>query len=148
MFEHVNFHPTHPQAIAMKRTPVVRSDEEWRKLLTPEQYRILRQAGTERPYSGQYWNSIEPGIYVCNGCGTKLFTADAQFVAHCGWPSFDREAEEGIVRRVVDRAHGMIRIEVRCSVCDSHLGHVFDDGPTSTGERYCINSVAILRQAT
>lgn len=107
---------------------------------------VTQEAGTERPFTGRYWNRSPQGEYRCVCCDAVLFTSDAKFISHCGWPAFDREAFGGRVRRIVDRSHGMVRTEVRCAACDAHLGHVFDDGPTETGERYCINSVAIVHQ--
>jgi peptide-methionine (R)-S-oxide reductase len=130
----------------MQTKKVVRTDKEWREILSAEQYRILRESGTERAFTGEYWNKTLAGEYRCAGCGTTLFTSSAKFISHCGWPAFDRDVGEGVVERITDRSHGMIRVEVRCGVCDSHLGHVFSDGPTETGERYCINSVAILHE--
>jgi len=128
---------------AKPTTPIKRTDEEWRARLTPEQYRVARQAGTERPFSGQYWNAFDPGTYACICCGAELFKSDAKFDAHCGWPSFDRPAADAAIGERRDLSHGMIRVEVVCNACDAHLGHVFTDGPTETGLRYCINSVAI-----
>ncbi|GAB4452689.1 MAG: peptide-methionine (R)-S-oxide reductase MsrB [Armatimonadaceae bacterium] len=121
---------------------VVKTEEQWRQELTQEQYRILRQAGTERPFTGKYWNFSEDGTYTCAGCGQILFTADEKFDSHCGWPSFDR-VRPGAVELRQDLSHGMRRTEVLCSRCDGHLGHVFDDGPTETGTRYCINSASL-----
>jgi methionine-R-sulfoxide reductase len=123
--------------------PVTKSDAEWRAELTPEQYRVLRQAGTERPFTGQFWNHHEDGAYTCAACGTELFRSDAKFDSGCGWPSFFEEAGQGNVERRDDFSHGMHRIEVLCRTCGGHLGHVFPDGPNPTGERYCINSAAL-----
>lgn len=122
---------------------VVKTEEEWRRALTPEQYRVARQKGTERPFSGEYNASREPGTYLCAACGAELFTSDAKFDSHCGWPSFYEPKEGDNVRTEVDTSHGMIRIEVLCATCDAHLGHVFEDGPHPTGLRYCINSVIL-----
>jgi peptide-methionine (R)-S-oxide reductase len=119
-----------------------KSDSEWRATLTPEQYHVLREHGTERPGSSPLNAENREGEYVCAGCGRKLFDSDAKFDAHCGWPSFDR-AVEGAVDTVVDRSHGMVRTEVLCAACGGHLGHVFPDGPTQTGLRYCMNGVAL-----
>lgn len=119
------------------------SEEEWRNRLSPEAYYVLRQKGTERPFSGAYNSFFEKGSYHCTGCGQKLFESDTKFDAHCGWPSFD-QAIKGSVEYLEDRSHGMIRTEVICAKCKGHLGHVFNDGPSeTTGLRYCMNSVAL-----
>jgi methionine-R-sulfoxide reductase len=122
---------------------IEKSEAEWRAELTPEQYRVLRQAGTERPFTGAYWNHHENGAYTCAGCGTELFRSDAKFDSGCGWPSFFEAADESKVERRVDNSFGMRRVEVLCRACGGHLGHVFEDGPLPTGERYCINSASI-----
>lgn len=127
----------------MTRERVVRSDEEWREILTPEQFRVLRRAGTEPAFSGALTDTAEPGRYLCAGCGSLLFTAETKFHSGCGWPSFFAPVDREAVTLHRDVSFGMERTEVRCAVCDGHLGHVFPDGPPPTGERYCINSVSL-----
>lgn len=123
---------------------VERSEEEWRKQLTPEQFQVLRQAGTERAFTGQFDKHYEAGEYTCAGCGAKLFASDAKYNSGCGWPAFTRPAEGEAVTEHRDTSHGMLRTEVVCSRCDGHLGHVFPDGPPDQGGlRYCINSAAL-----
>ena len=128
---------------AMSERTVQKSDEEWRGVLTPDQYRVLRQAGTERPFTGEYWNHTAAGQYTCAGCGAVLFESGTKFDAGCGWPSYWEPINSDVVERVVDDTLGMVRVEVRCRNCGTHLGHVFEDGPLPTGERFCINSAAI-----
>lgn len=119
------------------------TEEEWRVRLSPEEFRVLRQAGTEAPWSGEYVSTKTPGMYRCRACNAQLFSSDAKFDSHCGWPSFDK-ALPGAVRYLEDRSHGMVRTEVRCANCDSHLGHVFKgEGFTPTNTRYCINSISL-----
>ncbi len=126
-----------------KTYPVQKTDAEWRAQLDQEQYAVARHAATERAFTGKYWDHFEDGAYKCIGCGTPLFEADTKFDAGCGWPSYFAPVNAEVIERVVDHAHGMVRIEVRCNQCGSHLGHVFPDGPEPTGERFCINSAAI-----
>ena len=120
-----------------------RSDEEWRKKLTPEQYRITREKGTERAFTGEYHASKAPGTYMCVCCGAELFASSAKFDSRTGWPSFT-EPVGGNVKTADDSSHGMRRTEVMCAECDAHLGHVFPDGPGPKGERYCINSASLV----
>nr|WP_281752759.1 peptide-methionine (R)-S-oxide reductase MsrB [Neptunitalea chrysea] len=125
-----------------KKYAVEKTEAEWKAKLTPEEYRILRNKGTEYPHTGKYNLYFEDGAYTCKGCGTKLFDSTNKFESHCGWPSFDN-AIEGTVEYIQDTSHGMIRTEIVCAKCGGHLGHVFDDGPTETGKRYCVNSASI-----
>jgi peptide-methionine (R)-S-oxide reductase len=125
----------------MTNTPA-KSDAEWRKELTPEQYQVLRQKGTEPAFCGTFWNHHEKGVYVCAACGEELFRSDDKFDSGTGWPSYNTPLE-GATTNIVDRTHGMVRTEVMCAHCGGHLGHVFDDGPPPTGLRYCINSVSL-----
>jgi len=127
---------------------VAKSDDEWRHELTPEQYSVLRQAGTERAFSGEYWDCHDDGVYRCAACGAELFDAATKFESGTGWPSFYEPKVADAVVLVSDRAHGMVRTEVRCRRCGSHLGHVFDDGPQPTGLRFCMNSAALDLQPT
>jgi len=126
-----------------KPREISKTDAEWRAQLDAMQYQVARQAGTERAFTGKYWDHWEPGRYHCIGCDTPLFAADTKFDAGCGWPSYSEPINATVIERIVDRSHGMVRIEVRCDRCGSHLGHVFNDGPAPTGERFCINSASI-----
>lgn len=119
------------------------TEAQWRQKLTPEQFEVLREKGTERAFTGKYWNTKTPGVYSCAGCGAVLFTSGDKFDSGCGWPSFDKLAAAGVVKEHRDTSHGMVRTEVTCARCGGHLGHLFDDGPTATGMRYCINSASI-----
>ncbi len=126
-----------------KSYPVEKTDAQWRAELDANQYRVARQAGTEPAFSGQYWDHWQDGRYRCVGCGTPLFESRTKFDAGCGWPSYWEPVNSEVIERIVDKSHGMVRVEVRCNRCGSHLGHVFPDGPQPTGERFCINSAAI-----
>lgn len=120
-----------------------KTDKEWLQELNEEEFKVLRQKGTERPFTGKYNLHFEDGIYTCRACGNPLFKSDSKFESGCGWPSFDNQLNPEAVTTVRDTSHGMIRTEILCGKCGSHLGHVFDDGPTESGLRYCVNSVSL-----
>lgn len=129
--------------MATDDTTLPGTEDEWRVRLSPEEFRVLRQAGTEAPWTGEYVDTTATGVYRCRGCGTELFTSDTKFDSHCGWPSFD-QAIPGTIRYIEDRSHGTVRTEVRCARCDSHLGHRFDgEGYTPKNARYCVNSASL-----
>jgi peptide-methionine (R)-S-oxide reductase len=127
----------------MEDKKVIRSEEEWKKILTPQQYQVLREKGTDAPHTGKYTLHKETGMYICAACGNELFSSDMKFDSHCGWPSFDREIAGGKITTKTDTSYGMVRTEILCGKCGSHLGHLFDDGPTDTGMRYCVNSTSL-----
>jgi peptide-methionine (R)-S-oxide reductase len=133
----------HSQKKEVVKPAVAKTEAEWKKQLTPQQYEVLREKGTERPFTGEYWNHFEKGNYVCAGCNAILFASETKFDSDCGWPSFDK-AIEGSVKYNEDYSFGMARTEVVCAKCEGHLGHVFDDGPKeTTGKRFCTNSASI-----
>lgn len=127
----------------MSNYPIQKTDAEWREQLEPLEYEVTRHAATERAFTGRYWDHWHSGDYHCVGCGALLFQSETKFDAGCGWPSYSEAADAELVERVRDLSHGMVRVEVRCKRCGSHLGHVFPDGPEPTGERFCINSAAL-----
>lgn len=127
----------------LAKNKIEKSDEEWKKILTPEQYHVLRQKGTEQPFSGDLYYNKEKGLYTCAACGQEIFSSDAKFESGTGWPSFSDVISSDKVRLQEDNSHFMHRIEIVCSRCGSHLGHVFEDGPATTGKRYCINAISL-----
>jgi peptide-methionine (R)-S-oxide reductase len=124
---------------------IQKSEQEWRTQLTPEQFRVTRQHGTERPFSGEYCESYDPGVYGCVCCGTSLFDSTEKFESGTGWPSFTQPLNDNSIKYIMDSSFGMVRIETLCNVCDAHLGHVFPDGPKPSGLRYCMNSVSLTK---
>jgi peptide-methionine (R)-S-oxide reductase len=122
---------------------ITRTDEEWKQLLSPEEFNIIRKKGTERAFSGEYCEAHEPGLYACRACGTHLFDSSLKFESGTGWPSFTQPVSDNVVSYHADNAYGMVRVEVCCNVCGGHLGHIFPDGPAPSGLRYCVNSASI-----
>ena len=121
----------------------MKDNEFWRDKLTPEEFNVCREKGTERPFTGEYWDTTEEGVYNCRCCGEPLFLSDTKFDAGCGWPSFFQPADAEVILEERDTSHGMVRTEVMCKKCGSHIGHVFEDGPNPTGLRYCVNSLSV-----
>jgi peptide-methionine (R)-S-oxide reductase len=134
---------TQPEASSQSKAPIQKSDDEWRTQLTPAQFRVMRQHGTEAAFTGQYDDFYKNGVYTCAGCGYPLFTSEAKFHSGSGWPSFYEPLSDVAVEENKDTSWGMVRTEVHCKACHSHLGHVFEDGPKPTGLRYCMNSVCL-----
>ena len=128
---------------ASDQFPLEKTEQQWKEQLTPQEYFVIREKGTERPFTGEYNMHFEEGTYTCRACDAQLFTSDSKFDSHCGWPSFDQGISNGAIVEKLDKTHGMIRTEIMCANCGGHLGHVFNDGPTATGLRYCVNSLSI-----
>ncbi|MEF1288985.1 peptide-methionine (R)-S-oxide reductase MsrB [Vibrio sp. M260118] len=126
------------------RGKVVKPDEHWREVLSEEEYRVCRQQGTEAPFSGKLLHNKQTGVYSCTCCNAPLFSSESKYDSGCGWSSFDAPISGGAIRYLEDLSHGMVRTEIRCAACDSHLGHIFPDGPKTTGERFCVNSVSLI----
>lgn len=127
-----------------EREKLMKPDEYWRERLSDEEFRVCRKQGTEAPFSGKLLHNRETGIYACTCCNTPLFSSSNKYDSGCGWPSFDAPINNAVIRYLEDQSHGMVRTEIRCAACDSHLGHVFPDGPKTTGERFCVNSVSLI----
>ena len=122
---------------------VQKTEQEWKSILNPEQFAVLREKGTERPFTGEYNMHFKDGIYHCGACEAELFKSDSKFDGHCGWPSFDNPINDSAITEVLDKSHGMVRTEILCTNCGGHLGHLFNDGPTDSGLRYCVNSLSL-----